>query len=305
MMAELLKRRASSRGSSGSWRGSSSGSYGEPYDDPYGSSLGTSHHGFVPGTSHATVLTYVQDGGIGAFAGWVVYIAVFGLLVISAVLQGAILRKVIYLLPALVAALHLVAIILFALGYIGVLFSCLGDEVMVMLLLTLNVLWHEIVLRPKSSLQTRRGWLIAGIILLFINTVLVVITPAGVFINMLSCFVGLVCVLVGMGKAKEPRVVLSKKSRTDEWERIRGLGTMLAVTWFVMLLKTIYECISIFIEVVAFAVVIRYTVGFLLAAVAVILVNIPQFVAAIDPEDYDIDEDAERSDIDIPYGKPA
>lgn len=232
--------------------------------------------------------------------GYWIYVAVFAVMTISAIVLGAVQRKVIYVLPGVVAVLNLVSVLL---GYVSI--SQVADEVMVMLLLTLNVLWHEIVLRPKSSFKARRGWLIAGIILLFINTVLVVITPAGVFINMLSCFVGLVCVLVGMGKAKEPRVVLSKKSRTDEWERIRGLGTMLAVTWFVMLLKTIYECISIFIEVVAFAVVIRYTVGFLLAAVAVILVNIPQFVAAIDPEDYDIDEDAERSDIDIPYGKPA
>ena len=301
MMAELLKRRASSRGSSGSWRGSSSGSYGEPYDDPYGSSLGTSHHGFVPGTSHATVLTYVQDGGIGAFAGWVVYIAVFGLLVISAVLQGAILRKVIYLLPALVAALHLVAIILFALGYIGVLFSCLGDEVMVMLLLTLNVLWHEIVLRPKSSLQTRRGWLITGIILLLINTVLVVITPAGVFINMLSCFVGLVCVLVGMGKAKEPRTVLAKDTGSDKWAKIKGLGKLLAATWFVMLLKTTYEVVSTFILVAEQAIVVRYPVGDLLAAVALILVNIPSFVASIDPNDYDIEENTKRNDIENPF----
>ena len=301
MMAELLKRRASSRGSSGSWRGSSSGSYGEPYDDPYGSSLGTSHHGFVPGTSHATVLTYVQDGGIGAFAGWVVYIAVFGLLVISAVLQGAILRKVIYLLPALVAALHLVAIILFALGYIGVLFSCLGDEVMVMLLLTLNVLWHEIVLRPKSSFKARRGWLIAGIILLFINTVLVVITPAGVFINMLSCFVGLVCVLVGMGKAKEPRTVLAKDTGSDKWAKIKGLGKLLAATWFVMLLKTTYEVVSTFILVAEQAIVVRYPVGDLLADVALILVNIPSFVASIDPNDYDIEENTKRNDIENPF----
>ena len=47
----------------------------------------------------------------------------------------------------------------------------------------------------------------------------------------------------------------------------------------------------------AFGVVIRYTVGFLLAAVALIPVNIPQFIAVIDPEDYFIDEDVERNHV--------
>ena len=123
--------------------------------------------------------------------GYWIYVAVFAVMTISAIVLGAVQRKVIYVLPGVVAVLNLVSVLL---GYVSI--SQVADEVMVMLLLTLNVLWHEIVLRPKSSFKARRGWLIAGIILLFINTVLVVITPAGVFINMLSCFVGLVCVLV-------------------------------------------------------------------------------------------------------------
>ena len=227
--------------------------------------------------------------------GYWIYVAVFAVMTISAIVLGAVQRKVIYVLPGVVAVLNLVSVLL---GYVSI--SQVADEVMVMLLLTLNVLWHEIVLRPKSSFKARRGWLIAGIILLFINTVLVVITPAGVFINMLSCFVGLVCVLVGMGKAKEPRTVLAKDTGSDKWAKIKGLGKLLAATWFVMLLKTTYEVVSTFILVAEQAIVVRYPVGDLLAAVALILVNIPSFVASIDPNDYDIEENTKRNDIENP-----
>ena len=104
-----------------------------------------------------------------------------------------------------------------------------------------------------------------------------------------------------MGKAKEPRTVLAKDTGSDKWAKIKGLGKLLAATWFVMLLKTTYEVVSTFILVAEQAIVVRYPVGDLLAAVALILVNIPSFVASIDPNDYDIEENTKRNDIENPF----
>ena len=49
------------------------------------------------------------------------------------------------------------------------------------------------------------------------------------------------------------------------------------------------------------AIVVRYPVGDLLVAVALILVNIPSFVASIDPNDYDIEENKKLNDIENPF----
>ena len=66
--------------------------------------------------------------------GYWIYVAVFAVMTISAIVLGAVQRKVIYVLPGVVAVLNLVSVLL---GYVSI--SQVADEVMVMLLSLIHI----------------------------------------------------------------------------------------------------------------------------------------------------------------------
>ena len=219
------------------------------------------------------------------YAGRIFYITIFAELMLAAIVFGVSRRMPIYAPLALASLFYMLMHIKNVFN--NLLYHDIGDVVVFIFLLSLQVQWHEIMTRPKSKRVTRMVWLGVGIACLLVSIALFCFTPATLAGSSIYCAVSVVgfgFMVKGLLKAPDWRlpVVIQMK---DQWERFHRLGWLLLGLWTLMLFKKVYGIIHDRVKESHWNVVF-YTVPDLLAAVVVFIGVYPGSVSDLNMRNY-------------------